>query len=110
MTELKIKLLKENLSEIKKLESFKSQPDYLMNFAAELAERNFKIIVYATLKNRSKFIKIYIGDYLLYRPSHSSKIDESAVLYSFEAFDAKMTTKRSKQFKFFEHVKHELNF
>lgn len=108
MTELKIKLMKENQNEIQRLDSFRTQPDYLLKFASELAEHNLKIIVYITRKNNTKYAKIYIGDYLLYRPSHTSKIDESTVLFNFEGFDAEMKTKRSKQFKFFEHVKHEL--
>lgn len=108
-TELKIKLLKENQKEMERLESFNSQSLYLLKFASKLAENNFKIVIYTTRKNNSKFVKIFIGDYLLYRPSFSEEIDKNEILFYFEGFDADMKTNRSKQFKFFEHVLEQLN-
>ena len=59
-TELKIKLLKENQKEMERLESFNSQSLYLLKFASKLAENNFKIVIYTTRKNNSKFVKIFI--------------------------------------------------
>lgn len=108
MLDLKIKLMKENQKEIERLDSFKTQPYYLINFVSKLAENELKIIVYTTRKNNSKYVKIYIGDYLLYKPTHSKNIDPNTFMYSYEGFDAQMKTGRSKQFKFFEHVMHEL--
>ena len=72
MTELKNMLLKANQEEVKKLDSFKAQPEYLLNFASKLAEKDLRILVYCTRKNKSKFLKIFIGDYLISRPAYSS--------------------------------------
>ena len=107
-TELSIKILKENQKEIERLDSFKTQSAYLLKFASKLAEYNLKVIIYTTRKNNSKFIKIFIGDYLLYRPSFSECINKEDIMYYFEGFDANMKTQRSKQFKFFEKVLNDL--
>lgn len=108
MLDIKCKLMKENQKEIERLDSFSVQTGYLLTFASKLAEANLKIVVYTTRKNNSKYVKIYIGDYLLYRPSRSNDIDVNSVMFFYEGFDAPMKTKRSKQFKFFEEVKEEL--
>ena len=108
MTDLKNMLLKTNQEEVKKLDSFETQPEYLLNFASKLAEKNLRVLVYCTRKNKSKFLKIYIGDYLISRPAYSRNVEKELVMYSFEGFDAPHVKLRSKQFKFFENVKHEL--
>ena len=108
MTELKNMLLKANQEEVKKLDSFKAQPEYLLNFASKLAEKDLRILVYCTRKNKSKFLKIFIGDYLISRPAYSKNVEKDLVMFSFEGFDAKHTKQRSSQFKFFEDVKNEL--
>ena len=110
MSELKNLILKSNQDEIKKLDSFKTQPEYLLNFVSQLADKELKILVYCTRKNNSKFVKIFIGDYLISRPSYSKNIEKDLVMFEFEGFDATHKKQRSKQFKFFENVKHELKF